>query len=161
MEKTVIRGKTPEERLDWQSISGGYQYFLWVIVFLTGGVTLFIGLMSVQVCAVVAFMIASFGVPLVLGPTIWDVDTNSRLVRRIRKQAFFPIRAKQFFVSKLKLGATCIGIFWIFSLGLQLLASPLFGVKNILVYQGILLGSGVINLLFYSVLSVAGARLKE
>lgn len=159
--KTVVRGKTPEEQMDWQSLSGGYLYFLWVIVFLTGGVTLFVGIMSQQVCAVVAVLIASFGVPLVLGPTIWDVDTSSRLVRRIRKQAFFPIRTKQFFLSKVKIGLACIGMFWLISLGLQLMASPLFGFRNILIYQGILLVSGVVNLLFYSVLSVAGARIKE
>lgn len=159
--KAVRKGKNPEEQLDLQSISGGYRYFLWVIVFLVGGITPFVGLMSELGFIIMGVTVASIGIPVLLVPTIWDVDTNSRFIRRIKKQFFFPIRAKQFFISKIKIGCIYGGSFWVISLLLQLIASPLFGVKNIVWYQGILLAAGLANLFLYATISVVGARLRE
>lgn len=161
MEKDKLRGKTPEERLDWETLSGGYRYFVWVVMFLCGGVELFIGIMSEQVCVVVAMLISAFLVIVISWPMLWDVDENYRLVRRIGKQHFFPIRAKQFLISKCKVTGYYAGLFWLASLTLQLIAGPLFGFNNILLYQGVMLITGSIALAGALILGVAGARLRD
>lgn len=161
MEKGKMRGKSPEERLDWETLSGGYRYFIWVIVFLLGGVELFVGIMSEQVSAIAAMLVSAFFVIIVIWPLLWDVDDKMRLVRRIEKQKFFPIRTKQFLLSKCKVVGCYAGLFWLGSLALQLVAGPLFGFSNILLYQGILLVVGIISFIFYLVIGTFGARLRD
>ena len=154
--------KTPEEAFDRQMLSGNYMMFLIVALFLVVGVEGYVGLMPQPLAVGVAAIIACLFAGLLAVPLFWELDNNSnRFVRRIRRAAYFPICIRAFAVSKLKLMGMYGGVLWIFSLAIQLLFSPLFGLGNILLYQGVLAAVFVVNMLFYTLLGTVGNRLGE
>ena len=54
-----------------------------------------------------------------------------------------------------------MGIFCLITLALQVIGWPLFGVDNVLVFQGTLLLAGGANLLVYLLLGIIGAHWGE
>ena len=154
--------KTPEEAFDRQMLSGNYMMFLIVALFLVVGVEGYVGLMPQPVVVGVAGIIACLAAGFLAVPLFWELDNNSnRFVRRIRRAAYFPIRKRAFVLSKLKLMSMYGGILWLVSLVIQLLFAPLFGLGNILLYQGTLAAVFAVNVIAYTVIGTAGARLGE
>jgi len=153
--------KTPEEAFDRQLLSGNYMMFLIVFMFLTVGVEGFVALMPVEVAIAVAAIIGCLATGFLAAPLFWELDYNNRMVRRIRRAAYFPINIRAFVVSKCKLMAACGIVFCVISLVLQLLMAPLIGLSNILVYQVVLTVVFVVNIIFYAVIGTVGAGLGE
>lgn len=153
--------KSPEEAFDRQMLSGNYKMFLAVLLFLIVGVEGYVGLMSQPVVLCVAGLIGTLWTALLSAPLFWEADNNSRLVRRIRRAAYFPINIRAFVFSKCKLFAMYGGILWLVSLVIQLLFAPLFGFGNLLMYQVALAVVLLVNMVFYIVIGTVGARLGE
>lgn len=152
---------SPEEAFDRRIISGGYVYFIWVLIFLFSGISCFTGLFSKGAAAGTAGIFASVFVPFIVAPLLWEIGPEQRPVRRIRRQAFLPIRTKAFILSKVKVTGYYMGIFCLITLALQVIGWPLFGVDNVLVFQGTLLLAGGANLLVYLLLGIMGAHWGE
>lgn len=154
--------KTPEEAFDRQMLSGNYMMFLMVVLFLVVGVEGYVGLMPKPVAVGVAGIISCLFAGFLAVPLFWELDNNSnRFTRRIRRAVYFPIRIRAFVVSKLKLMGMYGGILWLISLVIQLLFAPLFGLGNILLYQGVLAAVFAVNMVFYTAIGTVGARLGE
>lgn len=153
--------RTPEEAFDRQILSGNYMMFLIVMLFLVVSVEGFVGLMPVAAVIGVAGSVASLAAALLAGPLFWEMDGANHTTRRLRRAAYFPIRTKVFIFSKWKLMAMYGGVLWLFSLAIQLLFSPLFGFKNIVLYQGILAAVFVINIILYTAFGTIGAKAGE
>lgn len=161
MKKDGKRTMTPEEAFDRRMLSENYRMFLIVCLFLVVGVEAFLGLMSTPVVIGVAALVGILSAGFLAGPLFWELDTNNRSVRRIRRAAFFPICIKNFIFSKWKIMAMYGGVLWLFSLAVQLVSGPLFGFGNILLYQGALAAVFVVNMIVFTVLGTAGAKLGE
>ena len=159
--KESRRVKTPEEAFDRQMLSGNYMMFLIVGLFLIVGVVGFVGLMSMPAVIGVAGLVGCMAAGALAGPLFWEMDSANRATRRLRRAAYFPIRIWPFIISKWKLMAMYGGVLWLFSLAVQLVFGPLFGFGNILLYQGALALVYVVNMVFYTVIGTAGARLGE
>jgi len=158
----VKGAKTPEEAFDRQILSGNYTLFLIVGLFLVVGVEGFVGLMPTAAVIGVATLVASLAALFLAAPLFWETDINSnRTVRRLGRAAYFPIRKWPFIVSKWKLTCRYGGVLWLFSLAIQLIFGILFGFGNILLYQSVLAGVFLVNVLFYTVIGTLGARLGE
>lgn len=160
-ETTSRTAKTPEEAFDRQMLSGNYLIFLKVMLFFLVGAVLFVGLMSKGVCIGVASLAASLSVMFLALPLFWEMDADNRFVRRIRRAIYFPIRIKSFVWSKIKwmllYGSAVFGI----SLMIQLVVSPLFGLENLLLFQGVFTAVYVANMCFYIAIGTLGARAGE
>lgn len=161
MKKEGKRAMTPEEAFDRRMLSENYRMFLIVCLFLVVGVEAFLGIMPVPGVISVAVLVGCLSGGALAGPLFWELDTNNRSVRRIRRAAYFPINIRSFVISKWKLMIMYGGVLWLFSLAIQLVFSPLFGLKNILLYQGLLAVAFVANMIFYTVIGTVGARLGE
>lgn len=161
MKKNGKRTMTPEETFDRRMLSENYRMFLVVCLFLVVGVEAFLGLMSTPVVIGVAALVGILSAGFLAGPLFWELDTNNRSVRRIRRAAFFPISIRNFILSKWKLMAMYGGVLWLFSLAIQLVFGILFGFGNILLYQGALAAVFVVNMIVFTVLGTAGAKLGE
>lgn len=161
MKKDGKRTMTPEEAFDRRMLSENYRMFLIVCLFLVVGVEAFLGLMSTPVVIGVAALVGILSAGFLAGPLFWELDTNNRSVRRIRRAAYFPINIRNFIFSKWKLMMMYGGILWLFSLAVQLVFGTLFGFGNILLYQGALAAVFVVNMIVFTVLGTAGARLGE
>lgn len=161
MKKDGKRTMTPEEAFDRRMLSENYRMFLIVCLFLVVGVEAFLGLMSTPVVIGVAALVGILSAGFLAGPLFWELDTNNRSVRRIRRAAFFPISIRNFILSKWKLMAMYGGVLWLFSLAIQLVFGILFGFGNILLYQGALAAVFVVNMIVFTVLGTAGAKLGE
>ena len=156
------KAKTPEEAFDRQILSGNYMMFLIVGLFLVVGVEGFVGLMSTAAVIGVASLIASLAALFLAAPLFWEAGpNNNRTIRRISRAAYFPIRLWPFIISKWKLMTMYGGVLWLFSLAIQLIFGILFGFGNILLYQAALAAIFVANMLFYTLIGTAGARLGE
>ena len=153
--------KTPEEDFDRQILSGNYMLFLIVGLCLVVGVVGFVGLMPVPAVVAVATLVGCLAAGVLAGPLFWEVDTVNRAIRRLRRAAYFPIRTWPFIVSKWKLMTMYGGVLWLFCLAIQLLFSLLFGLGNILMFQGTLAVVFVANMIFYTIMGTVGARLGE
>ena len=154
-------GKTPEETFDRRMLSGSYRIFLCAALFLVAGVEAFIGIMSQGGVIAAAGIIGSLAAVLILAPLLWESTINSGTVRKVRRVAYFPIRIWQFVLSKWKMSAIYGGVLWLFSLAVQLVFAPLFGLGNLLFYQGALAAVFVANVLMYTVIGTIGYRLGE
>ncbi len=152
MIEKLMSPKTPEEAMDVKLISGGYEIFILIVMFLMGIVTLFVGLFSTNAAAMAGGAFAYILAPVVLGTTIWDIDPEYRMIRLIHKQSFFPIRTRQFIISKLKLITVYCGSFLILSVVLQLLCMPLFG-QNLIAFSGTFFVSVLVNMVIYTLIS--------
>jgi len=161
MKKDGKRTMTPEETFDRRMLSENYRMFLIVCLFLVVGVEAFLGLMSTPVVIGVAALVGILSAGFLAGPLFWELDTNNRSVRRIRRAAYFPINIRNFILSKWKLMAMYGGVLWLFSLAIQLVFGILFGFGNILLYQGALAAVFVVNMIVFTVLGTAGAKLGE
>lgn len=161
MKKDGKRTMTPEEAFDRQMLSENYRMFLIVCLFLVVGVEAFLGLMSTPAVIGVAVLVGILAAGALAGPLFWELNTNNRSVRRIRRAAFFPISIRNFILSKWKLMAMYGGVLWLFSLAIQLVFGILFGFGNILLYQGALAAVFVVNMIVFTVLGTAGAKLGE
>ena len=161
MKKDGKRTMTPEEAFDRRMLSENYRMFLVVCLFLVVGVEAFLGLMSTPVVIGVAALVGILSAGFLAGPLFWELNTNNRSVRRIRRAAFFPISIRNFILSKWKLMAMYGGVLWLFSLAIQLVFGILFGFGNILLYQGALAAVFVVNMIVFTVLGTAGAKLGE
>ena len=153
--------KTPEEAFDRQLLSGNYMLFLIVGLFLVVGIEGFVGLMATPGVIGVAVLVGCLAGGLLAAPLFWEMDSNNRTVRRIRRAAYFPIRVWPFILSKWKLMCRYGGVLWLFSLLIQLIFGILFGFGNILLYQGALAAVFLANMLFYTFLGTVGARVGE
>ena len=153
--------KTPEERFDDALHGENYKIFLWVVLFLFSGIQCFIGLMPQGICIGVAATLMFLWMTITLAPLVLEANREGRMRRRIDRAFFFPVDKKSFVISKIKKAMYYGGIFWLVSLGLQVIASPLFGVKNILLYQATLLAAGVINALCFIVFTTIGGGKRE
>ncbi len=153
--------KTPEEVFDRQMLSGNYMLFLTVGLFLVVGVVGFVGLMSLPAVIGVAALVGCLAAGALAGPLFWEMDSANRTTRRMRRASYFPIRTWPFILSKWKLMTMYGGVLWLFCLAIQLLFSPLFGLGNILLFQGALAAVFVANVIFYTVLGTVGAKLGE
>lgn len=153
--------KTPEEAFDRQMLSGNYMLFLTVGLFLVVGVVGFVGLMSLPAVIGVAALVGCLAAGALAGPLFWEMDSANRATRRMRRAAYFPIRTWPFILSKWKLMTMYGGVLWLFCLAIQLLFSPLFGLGNILLFQGVLAAVFVANMIFYTVIGTVGAKLGE
>ena len=109
----------------------------------------------------VAALVGCLAAGVLAGPLFWEVDTVNRAIRRLRRAAYFPIRTWPFIVSKWKLMTMYGGVLWLFCLAIQLLFSLLFGLGNILMFQGTLAVVFVANMIFYTIMGTVGARLGE
>ena len=161
MEAEVRKEISPEEAFDRRMLSENYRMFLVVSLFLVVGVEAFLGLMSTPVVIGVASLVGILSAGFLAGPLFWELDTNNRSVRRIRRAAYFPIRIWNFILSKWKLMSMYGGILWLFSLAIQLVFGPLFGFGNILLFQGALAAVFAVNMIFYTVIGTVGARMGE
>lgn len=161
MKRDGEKKMTPEEAFDRRMLSENYRMFLIVCLFLVVGVEAFLGLMSVPAVIGVACLVGIMAVGFLAGPLFWELDTNNRSVRRIRRIAFFPISIWNFIFSKWKLMAMYGGVLWLFSLAIQLVFGFLFGFGNILLFQGVLALAFVGNMILFTVLGTVGARLGE
>lgn len=161
MKKDGKRMVTPEEAFDRRMLSENYRMFLIVCLFLVVGVEAFLGLMSTPAVIGVAALVGILSAGALAGPLFWELDTNNRSVRRIRRAVFFPICIRNFILSKWKLMTMYGGVLWLFSLAIQLVFGPLFGFGNILLFQGALTAVFVANMIFYTVIGTVGARLGE
>lgn len=162
MNKNGIKGaKTPEEAFDRQMLSGNYMMFLIVGLFLVVGVEGFVGLMSTPAVVAVAALVGCLAAIFLAAPLLWEVDSNGRGTRRIRRASYFPIRLWPFILSKWKLMCMYGGVLWLFSLAIQLIFGVLFGFGNIFLYQGVLAAVFLVNMLFYTLIGTVGARLGE
>lgn len=153
--------KTPEEAFDRQILSGNYMMFLIVLLFLVIGIEGYVGLMPRQLAAGVAGLVGCLAAGLLAGPLFWEVDNSNRCKRRLRRALYFPICIRAFVISKIKLMTMYGGILWLVSLAIQLVFSPLFGLGNILLYQGALAVCFAANMIFYTVIGTMGIRLGE
>ena len=154
-------GKTPEETFDRLLLSTGYKILLGATLFLVVGVEAFIGIMSRGGVIAAAGIIGSLAAVLILAPLLWESTINSGTVRKVRRAAYFPIRIRQFVLSKWKLAAIYGGVLWLISFLVQLVFAPLFGLKNLLFYQGALVVVFVANVLMYTVIGTVGAKSGE
>lgn len=161
MKTHANRVMTPEEAFDRRMLSENYRMFLIASLFLVVGVEAFLGLMPMAGVISVAVLVGCLGCGFLAGPLFWELDTNNRSVRRIRRAAYFPINIRSFIFSKWKLMATYGGVLWLFSLSIQLIFGFLFGFSNILLYQGLLAAVFLANMLFYTIIGTVGARLGE
>jgi len=84
--------KTPEEAFDRQMLSGNYMLFLIVGLFLVVGIVGFAGLMSVPAVVGVAALVGCLAAVFLAAPLFWEVDSNGRATRRIRRAAAVPSR---------------------------------------------------------------------
>lgn len=160
-EKKNRIGTTAEEAFDCQMLSGNYRIFLIVLLFFLVGAVLFVGLMPWGVCIGAATLVASLAVIFLAFPLFWEVDETNRFVRRIRRAIYFPIRTGAFVVSKIKLLLLYGGALFGISLVIQLVVSPLFGLDNLLLFQGTLAAVYAVNVVFYTVIGTVGARAGE
>lgn len=161
MKKDGKRTMTPEEAFDRRMLSENYRMFLIVCLFLVVGVEAFLGVMSTPAVIGVAILVGILAAGALAGPLFWELDTNNRSVRRIRRAVFFPISIRNFILSKWKLMAMYGGVLWLFSLAIQLVFGILFGFGNILLYQGALAAVFVVNMILFTVIGTVGARLGE
>lgn len=153
--------RTPEEAFDRQLLSGNYRMFLVVGLFLALGVVGYVGLMPVPAVVGVAGLVGCLAAGLLAGPLFWEVDSANRATRRFHRAAYFPIRTWPFVLSKWKLMGMYGGVLWLFCLAIQLLFSPLFGLGNIVLFQGALAAVFVTNMIFYTIIGTVGAKLGE
>lgn len=148
---------SPEERMDAAILSENWRMFLVVILFLEAGIGGFAGLMPKTAAVSVAGIFASLEAALTAAPLFWETDAQGRLRRRICRASYFPIRKKAFVLSKWKrmlaVGSICFLVFLV----VQLIAAPLFGMENILLFQAAFSATFVINMLFYTALGMLGA----
>lgn len=152
---------TPEEAFDRQMLSGNYMLFLLAGLFLVVGIEGFVGLMPTPAVIGVAALVGCLAATLLAAPLFWEVGSNGRAVRRIRRAAYFPIRLKPFVLSKWKLMCMYGVVLWLFSLAIQLLFGILLGFGNILLYQATLAAVFLGNMFFYTLIGTVGARLGE
>ena len=160
-EKKNRIGTTAEEAFDRQMLSGNYRIFLIVLLFFLVGAVLFVGLMPRGICIGAAALVASLAVIFLAFPLFWEIDEGNRFVRRIRRASYFPIRTGAFVSSKIKLLLLYGGALFGISLVIQLVVSPLFGLDNLLLFQGTLAAVYVVNMVFYTVIGTVGARTGE
>lgn len=153
--------KTPEEAFDRQLLSGNYMMFLIVAMFFVVGIEGFVALMSPGVAIAVAGLVGCLAAALLAAPLFWEVDHNNRMVRRIRRAAYFPINIRAFIFSKWKLMSLCGAFFLVVSFAMQLLMAPLLGLSNVLLYLGMLAATLLVNMLFYTIIGTIGASLGE
>lgn len=153
--------RMPEEAFDRQMFSENYRMFLIVLLFLVVGVEGFVGLMQQVAVVSVAGLVGCLAGAFLAAPLFWETDNSGRLVRRVRRAAYFPISIRRFAGSKIKRMGMYGGILWLFSLAIQLVFGPLFGFGNILLYQGALAAVFVGNMIFYIIIGTVGARLGE
>ena len=150
---------TPEDFFDRRFLSGNYRIFLLVLLFLFVGGESFVGVMPTEVAIAAAGIISGVTVIALAIPLFWELDVNNRAVRRIHRALYFPIRRVRFVLSKWKLMLLHGGVLWLVSLVVQLAFAPLFGLENLIPFQGTMAVAFVVYMLFFTVIGTAGVLL--
>lgn len=154
--KKEIRKKSPEERMDDALLTENWRLVLVVILFLKAGIGGFMGLMPEMVAAGVAVIFASLESTLIAVPLFWESDGQGRMRRRIHRAAYFPIRRKEFLLSKWRRISSMGGICFLVFLVAQLITVPLFGVGNILLVQTTFAFAFAVTMLLYTAAGMLG-----
>lgn len=106
------RKRTPEERLDCAILEdSGVLPFFWFAMIISVGIELFGCLMPQEVNITILCCISSLLVSLILSTLLFETRGN-KMVRRIYRSAYFPVRKKEFVMSKIKMVWKYVGIFW-------------------------------------------------
>lgn len=104
--------RTPEECLDQAILeTSGIIPFFWFIMVLSVGIELFGCLMPLEMnISMLCFLSSVLFLPI-LCLLLFETKGN-KMVRRIHMSAYFPIRKKEFVMSKIKIVWSYIRIFW-------------------------------------------------
>lgn len=131
--------RTPEQRFDEAILyESMYGYAIWTVLFLFVGVAFFIGVMPRELLISLAALFSACLVLLVLSPLLGTYNGKKHINTAVICN-YFPMRKKEFVVSKIKIVSKYILIFWFCSLVAQLLAVPFWNFHKLFLYQGILL----------------------
>ncbi len=110
--KQKERKRTPEEQLDMAVLeSSGILPFFWFVMIISVGIELFGCLMPLEMNIAMLCFLSSLLVSLILYLLLFEMR-GSKMVRRIHMLEYFPIRKKEFVMSKIKIIWSYIRIFW-------------------------------------------------
>ncbi|MGN0507493.1 MAG: hypothetical protein ACI4FZ_13125 [Lachnospiraceae bacterium] len=112
MKREKEKNMTPEEQFDRTVLDAlMYPLFIRVIMVLFVGIEAFGCLMPMELNLSLLFLFCSILIFWILHPLLYETRGN-RMVRRIRMCSYFPVRRREFLMSKIKLVANYMGIFW-------------------------------------------------
>lgn len=153
--------RTPEECLDRAVLgASGVLPFFWFVMILSVGIELFGCLMPSEMNIAMLCFLSSILVFLILYTLLFEARGN-KVVRRVHMSVYFPVRKKEFVMSKIKIVWSYIRIFWPAVGAAEVLTVVFFDLERFLISMLVIPAACLLFTAILLLVGTVGAKKKE